>query len=76
MIGGKINTESMLSTSLLGKFDDIQRTFPKENIISKKTTSEIVKRIFKQSGENPVIVKGYIKGKLAGISYFTIGIDE
>jgi len=76
VIGGKINTESMLSTSLLGKFDDIQRTFPKENIISKKTTSEIVKRIFKQSGENPVIVKGYIKGKLAGISYFTIGIDE
>ena len=75
VVGGPSNTESMLSASLLGSFDDIERIFQKENISSKKTINESFKRIFKESGENPVLVKWYSNGELAGISYFTIGID-
>ena len=75
VVGGPSNTESMLSASLLGSFDNIERIFQKENISSKKTINESFKRIFKESGENPVLVKWYSNGELAGISYFTIGID-
>ncbi|MCX6823734.1 MAG: thrombospondin type 3 repeat-containing protein [candidate division SR1 bacterium] len=76
MIGGKGDTESLLSTSLLGKFDEIEWVFSKENISSKKAAGESFKKIFKESGENPVLVKGYSNGALAGVSYFTIGINE
>ena len=76
LIGWEANIESTLSTSLLGVFDEIQRSFPKENSSFKKTINETVKKIFTQSGENPVMVKGYSNGILAGISYFTVGIDE
>lgn len=76
VVGGKGNTESTLSASLIGNFDEIERVFPKENITSKKTANVSFKRIFKGSGENKVLVKWYSKGKLVGISYFTIGIDE
>ncbi|MFA6256352.1 MAG: thrombospondin type 3 repeat-containing protein [Candidatus Absconditabacterales bacterium] len=75
-IGGKGSTESTLSASLLGDFDEIEWIFQKENITSKKAAGQSLKRIFKQPGENPVLVKGYKNGELAGISYFTIGIDE
>ena len=46
-IGGKANTESTLSTTLIGSFDTIERVFPKENITSKKWANENLKRIFK-----------------------------
>ncbi|EKD25603.1 MAG: hypothetical protein ACD_80C00012G0019 [uncultured bacterium (gcode 4)] len=75
-IWGKTNTESTLSASLLGKFDELEWIFQKENITSKKPVNQSFKKIFKQSGENPVLVKGYRNGKIAGISYFTIGIDQ
>ncbi len=74
-IGGKSGTESELSTLSLGKFDEIERSFQKENSTSRKPANQSFKKIFKASGENPVIVKWYDNGKLAGISYFTIGID-
>jgi len=57
-------------------FDEIQRSFPRENTTIKKTATETIKKIFNEAGDHPVIVKGYNNGKLAGISYFTIGIDE
>lgn len=76
IIGGKANTESTLSAALIGSFDEIQWSFPKENIVSKKMAGETFKKIYKESGENPVIVKWYSNGALAWISYFTIGIDE
>ncbi|MCX6825326.1 MAG: PKD domain-containing protein [candidate division SR1 bacterium] len=75
IVGGKINTESTLSASLLGIFDELTWAFQAENITSKKTSNQSFKRIFKKAGNNPIILKGYNKGKLAGISYFTIGID-
>lgn len=74
VVGGNINTESTLSASLLGTFDEIERVFPKENSTSKKIPGESFRKIFKQTGENTVLIKWYSKGKLAGISYFTIGI--
>jgi hypothetical protein len=49
--------ESTLSVSVLGKFDEIEWLFPKENITSKKTADESFKKIFKQTGENLVGVK-------------------
>jgi len=61
---------------LLGTFDDIEWIFQKENSTSKKAADQSFKKIFKTSGENPVLVKGYRNGELVGISYFTIGIDE
>lgn len=64
----------MLSVSLIGTFDEIERNFIKENITLKKTPGETIKRIFKSSGENPVMIKGYRNKELVGISYFTIGI--
>lgn len=76
VIWGNSNTESVLSTSLVWNFDEIEWIFEKENNNSKKAAGENFKKIFKQSGENPVLVKGYSNGELAGISYFTIGIDE
>ncbi len=76
IIGGKWSTESLLSTSLLGKFDEIEWVFSKEKTSSKKAAGESFKKIFKESGENPVLVKGYSNGALAAVSYFTIGIDE
>jgi len=39
----------MLSAMLLGDFDELDRIFQKENIISKKTANESFKRIFNQS---------------------------
>lgn len=66
----------MLSASLIGTFDEIQRTFSNEGIILKKTPTETIKKIFTEPGENPVMIKGYRNGKLAGISAFTIGIGE
>jgi len=75
-IGGEWNTESLLSTSLLGTFDNIEWIFQKENITLKKNIDENIKRIFKEPGENPVLVKWYRKWELVGISYFTIGIDK
>jgi len=50
--------------------------FPKENITSKKSPKESFKKIFRQTGENFVVAKGYSNGILAGISYFTVGIGE
>ena len=76
VIGGKINTESTLSTSVLGSFDEIEWIFPKENNTSKKLPGENLKRIFILSGENFVLVKWYSNWELAGISYFTMGIGE
>jgi hypothetical protein len=49
VVGGKINTESTLSTSLLGNFDEIEWIFQKENSTSKKAASENFKKIFKES---------------------------
>ncbi|MEI8008448.1 MAG: PKD domain-containing protein [bacterium] len=57
VIGGKINTESTLSASVLGNFDEIEWVFPKENTTSKKLPGESLKRIFTTSGENFVLVK-------------------
>ncbi len=74
MVWGDIGTESTLSTMTMGGFDEIDRIFPRENITSKKKPSESFKRVFKNSGENEVLVKWYSKWALAGISYFTIGI--
>lgn len=76
IIGGKINTESLLSVSLLGTFDEIEWIFQKENVTSKKEPGQSFKKIFRESGENPVLVKWYRNWKLVGISYFTIGIDK
>ena len=76
LIGGKIGTESLLSTSSIGTFDEIQRTFANEGTTLKKTPMETIKKIFTEPGENPVMIKGYRNGKLAGISAFTIGIGE
>ena len=74
VIGGETGMESTLSATLLGKFDEIEWIFQKENNISKKPANESIKKIFKQPGENSIAVKGYSNGKLAGISYFTVGI--
>lgn len=41
----------------MGGFDEIDRIFPRENITSKKKPSESFKRVFKNSGENEVLVK-------------------
>lgn len=76
LIGGKANTESMLSATTAGKFDEIERSFPRENSIIKKSATDTVKKIFKEAWEHPVMIKGYKNGKLAGVSYFTIGIGE
>lgn len=74
-IWGENSTESTLSASLVGTFDTIERTFPKENTSSTKESNENFTKIFKERWENPVIVKGYRNGELVGISYFTIGIQ-
>jgi PKD repeat protein len=76
IVGGAWNTESTLSVSLLGTYDEIERLFPYENITIKKKPGETLKRIFSNVGENPVVVKGYRNNGLEGISYFTIGIGE
>ncbi len=74
-IGWINNMESTLSAINMGEFDEIERIFPRETIHLKKTPNQNVKKIFKESWENPVLVKWYSNGKLIGISYFTIGID-
>jgi len=76
IIWWKAGTESTLSAVILGAFNELEWTFTKENITSKKAPNESFKRIFKESGENTVLVKWYSDGKLVGMSYFTIGIDE
>ena len=76
VVGGNINTESTLSASLGGNFDTIERIFPQEHIVTKKAPGESIKRIFKQTGENYVLVKWYNEWVLVGVSYFTMGIGE
>ena len=76
VIGGNRNIESTLSASTFGEFDRIEWIFLNENITIKKKANESIKRIFKQTGENQVLVKWYSKEKLAGISYFSLGIED
>jgi hypothetical protein len=49
MIGGAGSTESLLSASLFGSFDEIEWIFSRENLSSKKRAGETFKRIFKES---------------------------
>lgn len=75
-IGGKPNMKSTLSIGTIGTFDEMERIFTRENTSSKKKSDETIDKVFLLAGDNPVMVKGYRNGKLAGISYFTVGIDE
>lgn len=75
-IGGKTSAESTLSLWSVGEYDEIKWIFSKENSTLTKKANQSFKKIFKESDENPVLVKGYTNGKLSAISYFTIGIGD
>ncbi len=76
ILWGEINMETTLSANGWWEIDTIERTFPKENTVIKKTPGEIIKKIFNIEGDQPVIIKWYANWELQGISAFTIGIGE
>ena len=75
-IWGKNNMESTITPTYIGEIDEIVWSFPAEKISITKSPKENINRIFKISGENPIILKAYNKGIVVSINYFTIGIDK
>lgn len=76
LIGDKESIDSTLSITSLWSFDEIQRSFQKENEVIKKNNKDIIKKTFTSPWEHPILVKWYTNGKVTAISYFTIGIGE
>ena len=68
--------ESTITPTYIGEIDEIVWSFPAEKISITKSPTENINRIFKISGENPIILKAYNKGIVVSINYFTIGIDK
>ncbi len=55
--GGNLGATLTFSPSILSEVDTLEWNFPQENISSKKSAQQSFSKIFKVSGENPVLVK-------------------